>query len=54
MRFGVARSKYNNSGIVLMGRAANLKKQNVKQKVSASFVIQYHQLSSDYGVEKLH
>ena len=53
MRFGVARAKYNNSGIVLMGRAAKRKKQNVKQKQSASYEIQYQQQSSDYTVEQL-
>jgi hypothetical protein len=36
-----------------MGRAAKRKKQNVKQKQSASYEIQYQQQSSDYEVEQL-
>ncbi len=36
-----------------MGRAAKRKKQNVKQKQSASYEIQYQQQSSDYTVEQL-
>ena len=36
-----------------MGRAAKRKKQNVKQKHSASYEIQYQQQSSDYAVEQL-
>ena len=36
-----------------MGRAAKRKKQNVKQKQSASYEIQYQPPSSDYTVEQL-
>ena len=50
MRFEVARAKYNDSGIVLMGRAAKRKKQNVKQHYPSIVIFSTSYLEPHYLV----